>query len=99
MLVFQSGLQSEDFVTLAIIGVASIMTLVYVMRAFMLIWWQAPAPGVTIKSTGDRLIAPAILILFVLIFGIWVEPLMRVVTETSAWMSDPQLYINAVMGG
>ncbi len=99
MMVFQSGLQTEDFVTLAIIGVASIMTLVYVMRAFMQIWWQAPAPGATIKSTGDRLVAPAILILFVLIFGIWVEPLMRVVTETSAWMSDPQLYISAVMGG
>jgi multicomponent Na+:H+ antiporter subunit D len=37
---FQSGAQSQQWLWLALIGVPSLFTLVYAMRAFMRIWWQ-----------------------------------------------------------
>jgi formate hydrogenlyase subunit 3/multisubunit Na+/H+ antiporter MnhD subunit len=80
-------------------GLASILTLVYVVRAFQRIWWQPPAEGTKAKLRGDRLLAPALLIAAVLLLGLWPEPLVRLAEATAAWLSDPQPYIAAVLGG
>ena len=40
MLLFDSGIDAGQWWPLAILGVASILTLVYTTRAFMRIWWQ-----------------------------------------------------------
>jgi len=45
------------------------------------------------------LLAPAILIVLVLILGLWAEPLVHVARETSLWLNNPGLYIQAVLGG
>lgn len=101
-LLFRSGIGVEGYVTLAIIGVASIFTLMYTIRAFQRIWWLPQAEGGQVKDSGDKLWAPAILIVLVLVFGIWANPLIAVAEQTSLWLGDAAQYIQAVgvaMGG
>lgn len=96
---FRSGVLAADYAALAVVGFASILTLVYVVRAFQLIWWVPPAEGVYAKPSGDRLLAPALLVGLCLLLGLWAEPLLRLAGDVSAWLGDPALYIAAVLGG
>ena len=101
MTLFQSGIEAEQWLSLALIGMASILTLIYVTRAFMRIWWQPAAEGslAQVKPDGDRLLAPALLIACVLILGLWAEPLVSLATAVSQWLGDPAAYAAAVLGG
>ncbi len=99
LLLFQSGVAASEWMVLALIGVSSVITLVYTMRAFQRIWWQAPAANVQAKPTGDRLLAPALLVGLALLLGLWAEPLVSVAQATTAWLSDPVRYVTAVLGG
>jgi multicomponent Na+:H+ antiporter subunit D len=99
MMLFRSGIEAGQFAMLAAVGLASILTLIYVVRAFQRIWWQPPAAGIKAKPGGDRLLAPALLIAAVLLLGLWPEPLVRLAEATAAWLGDPGAYIAAVLGG
>jgi multicomponent Na+:H+ antiporter subunit D len=99
MMLFRSGIEVGQFAALAAVGLVSVLTLVYVVRAFQRIWWQPPAEGVKAKPGGDRLLAPALLIAAVLLLGLWPEPLVRLAEATAAWLGDPGAYIAAVLGG
>jgi len=96
---FRSGIQAEAFASLAVIGAASVFTLIYVARAFQTIWWEPAADGVKAKPSGDRLIAPAILVGLCLALGVWGEPLLRLAQTTADWLLVPEGYIRAVLGG
>lgn len=96
---FRSGVLAAEYVSLAIIGVASLLTLIYVVRAFQAIWWLPAAEGVKAKPGGDRLLAPVLLIALCLFLGVWAEPLLRLANEVSIWLGDPSLYVAAVLGG
>lgn len=107
---FQSGIQAEQWWPLLLLGLASIFTLVYVIRAFMRVWWQPvvgfryggqiyAAGDIKAKPGGDRLVAPAVLITGALLLGLWPEPLVNLATEVSRWLGDPARYIVAVLGG
>ncbi len=97
MALFRSGVIGEDYLSLAAIGIASILTLVYVVRAFQTIWWVAPAEGVKAKPGGDQLLAPALLVGLCLLLGVWAEPLLRLANDVSAWLASPWPYIIAVL--
>jgi multicomponent Na+:H+ antiporter subunit D len=99
MMLFSSGIEAGQFAMLAALGLASILTLVYVVRAFQRIWWQVPAEGIKAKPGGDRLLAPALLIAAVLLLGLWPEPLVHLAEATATWLGDPKAYIAAVLGG
>ncbi len=99
MLFFESGIRAAEYGTLLLVGLASIFTLMYTVRAFQRIWWQKPAEGITTKAVGDHLLAPAILVTLMMVLGIWAGPLVAVAERTSAWLGDPALYIQAVLGG
>jgi multicomponent Na+:H+ antiporter subunit D len=99
MMIFRSGIEAGQWATLAAVGLVSILTLVYVVRAFQCIWWQLPAEGTVAKPGGDRLLAPALLIAAVLLLGLWPEPLVRLAEATATWLGDPEAYIRAVLGG
>lgn len=99
MLLFRSGIEAGQLATLAAIGLVSILTLVYIVRAFERIWWQPPDQGSKTKPEGDRLLAPGLLIAAVLLFGLWPEPLVRMAEVTAIWLSEPAAYIQAVLGG
>jgi multicomponent Na+:H+ antiporter subunit D len=99
MLFFDSGIRAAGFWALLLVGLASIFTLMYTIRAFQRIWWQKPGAGITTKASGDRLLAPAVLVTLVLLLGIWAQPLVEAAQLTSMWLGDPALYIQAVLGG
>lgn len=98
MLLFRSGIAAEGFVPLLIIGLASILTLVYVVRAFQTIWWEAPREAFKPKPSGDSLLAPMILIGLVLLLGLWAAPLVNAAVDVSHWLLAPDLYLRAVSG-
>ena len=98
LLVFQSGVGAEQFVVLLLIAAGSVLTLVYTMRAFQRIWWQPQTIQEPAKPSGDRLLAPALLIIFAMTLGFWAEPLVQVATETSIWLENPAAYVEAVLG-
>lgn len=97
MLLFRSGLAAEQYWALLVIGLAAALTLVYTMRAFMRIWWHAPADEISTKPTGDGIYAPALLVLLVLILGIAAEPLVSIASEAAQWLVAPEIYIGAVL--
>lgn len=99
MLLFRSGLEFEGYFPLAFIGVGSVITLVYTMRAFNRIWWTPLPEGIKAKPYGDRLIAPLILIILVLVLGVFGNPLIQVAQSISVWINQPDAYIFAVLGG
>ena len=98
-LLFGSGINAAGYWALFLIGVTSIFTLIYTIRAFQRIWWLKPAEGISAKSSGDRLFAPAILVILLLMFGVWAEPLVALAQATSIWLGEPTAYIQAVLGG
>jgi len=99
LLLFGSGIEGAEFVSLLIIGLASILTLIYTIRAFQRIWWQKPAEDVQIKASGDHLLAPSLLVGLILLLGLWSDPLIKTAEQTSLWLADPMAYIQAVLGG
>jgi formate hydrogenlyase subunit 3/multisubunit Na+/H+ antiporter MnhD subunit len=71
----------------------------YTIRAFQRIWWLEPAEGIYTKPAGDQLVAPVLLLIMIVALGIWASPLVMAAQEASAWLSDPSVYIQAVLGG
>ncbi len=100
-LLFNSGINAEALLGVAIIGFASILTLVYTIRAFQRIWWLPQEQPGKVKEKGDKLLAPIILVALVLLLGIWASPLVTLAGDTSQWLMDPAAYIEAVnvLGG
>lgn len=98
LVLFRSGILAAAYPSLAFLGVASILTLVYVTRAFQMIWWEPAPSGAKVKPGGDRLLAPTILIVLCVLLGLWPEPLLALANAVSAWLLAPNAYIAAVMG-
>ncbi len=95
LLLFWGGVESQNYLSLAIAGVASILTLTYVIRAFMKVWFE---PNLEIKpKTGDRLLAPALLVGISLLSGIWPQPLIALAQWTADWLGSPLGYIQLVI--
>ena len=99
MLLFSSGLEAEQIWALLLIGLASTLTMMYTTRAFMRIWWTPPAAEISTKPNGDRLYAPLLLVMMILVLGILADPLVELSRETARWLGNPEIYIRAVLGG
>ena len=98
-LLFNSGVAGARTWAFLLIGLTSIFTLMYTVRAFQRIWWLAPAEGIYTKPSGDRLLAPALLLVLIVVLGLWAEPLVAAAQAASASLADPTVYIRAVFGG
>jgi multicomponent Na+:H+ antiporter subunit D len=98
-LLFDSGLAGARWAALAFLALGSLTTFIYTMRAFQRIWWQSPAAEIALKPTGDRLLAPALLIGLVVILGVWAAPLVTVSQAAADWLGRPDQYIHLVLGG
>ncbi len=108
---FESGVQAARsgsvngtlayWVPLLLLGVSSIITLVYVFRALMKIWWEPfkpDAPEAKVKPSGDSLLAPSLMIAACIALGIWAQPLLQLAQDASEWIRQPQAYVQAVLG-
>lgn len=99
LVLFRSGVEAASYAPLALLGVASILTLLYVIRAFQLVWWRPAPAGAKPKPGGDRLLAPALLIGLCLVLGVWAEPLVALSQEVAASLAIPASYVASVLGG
>lgn len=99
LILFQSGIDAQAYLSLAFIGLVSLITLVYIARSFMKIWWEVPATGAKYKLQGDQLLIPSLLICLCLALGVWADLLVNLSLRIVNWVSDPSLYIRAVLGG
>lgn len=100
LLLFNSGVAATQLAVVSLMAVGSLATLIYTMRAFQRIWWEPPVDtAVTLKPTGDRLLAPGILIGLTLLLGLWAEPLLHLAESTTLWLGQADLYITAVLNG
>ena len=97
-LIFESGVNLDATLTLILLALGGILTLIYTMRAFQKIWWYPLSKGDILKAKGDRLIAPILLIMLVIVLGLWAQPLIQISQVTSVWLLDPFNYIQAVLG-
>ena len=99
LLLFNSGVAGTQLLVLSLMALGSLATLIYTMRAFQRIWWEPQLDtAVTLKPTGDNLIAPALLIGLVVALGLWAEPLVQLTDATTRWLAQPEFYITAVLG-
>jgi multicomponent Na+:H+ antiporter subunit D len=95
--IFESGIFSEAFLVIILLALGGILTLIYTMRAFQKIWWYPLPDADQLNAYGDRLVAPSLLILLVVALGLWAQPLIQFSQVTSAWLLDPQNYIQSVL--
>jgi multicomponent Na+:H+ antiporter subunit D len=97
LLVFQSGMAAGQVVTLLVIGAGSVISLVYVGRAFQRIWWAELPAEVTPKPKGDRLIAPLALVSLCVVLGLCATPLVDLATATAQQLLQPARYTRAAL--
>ncbi len=98
MLLFSSGIAAEKYWSLLLLGIASILTLIYTMQALMRIWWQKSDHAESAPAIGDSLFAPILLISLIILFGIYADPIISAGINASNWLLEPNAYISAVMG-
>ena len=98
-LLFDSGLAGAQWTALAFLALGSLTTFIYTMRAFQRIWWQTPVDEIVLKPSGDRLLAPALLIGLVVVLGVWAAPLVSAAQSAADWLGQPAQYIQLVLGG
>ncbi len=95
----QGGIVTETWPVVGLVVGAGIITLLYMTRTWQLIFQQPPAEGMKLKPYGDSQLAPALLIGVCLLLGVYGAPLLDLATRVVAQISDPQFYIQAVLGG
>ena len=97
LLLFRSGIDAGQVETVLFVGLASLLTIFYSMRAFQRIWWHNPPAGSKVNPGGDHLLAPIFLIGMVVVLGLWGDLLVNLARDTSQWLDNPAGYIQAVL--
>jgi multicomponent Na+:H+ antiporter subunit D len=95
----EGGVETEDWLVYGLVIGGSVLTLIYTMRAWQLIFQREPNEDTAeLKNYGDQPYAPAILIGLCLLLGLYATPLVTLVTQVVTQLQAPQAYINAVLG-
>lgn len=95
----QSGIGVQEWITLGLVVSAGMITLLYMTRTWQLIFQQEPDETVKLKSSGDSLLAPTLLLALCVLLGIFASPVIDVAVQAVEQVGDPGLYIRAVLGG
>jgi len=100
----QAGLQSGQYLMVAVALGVSVLTLYYLTNAWIHIYWK-PAPEAAAKlqylppHRRHQLLAPTLLLaLFSLVLGLLPEPLFRLCHSAAEQVLNPSSYITAVLG-
>jgi multicomponent Na+:H+ antiporter subunit D len=97
----RGGIDTEQWLTLALVVGGGILTLLYMTRTYSLVFQaRRNADSAEMKKPleGDSVIAPAMLLAIAFIIGINANMLINVADLTVTQMLDPTQYINAVLG-
>ncbi|MEP7289375.1 MAG: proton-conducting transporter membrane subunit [Chloroflexota bacterium] len=95
----RGGIEAQSWIVLGLAVAAGLITLLYMMRTWQLIFQQSPDPDLHLKPSGDSLLAPIVLISLCVALGLFAQPLVEAATATVAQISNAQIYIHAVLGG
>jgi multicomponent Na+:H+ antiporter subunit D len=95
----QAGLETEQYVLVAVVLVVSIFTMISMMKIWSEAFWK-PHPD---KQPGGKriggMIWPVIgLAAMTLTIGLYVEPLMSLALDAAEQLLNPDFYIEAVLG-
>jgi multicomponent Na+:H+ antiporter subunit D len=94
----QGGIVSENWLVLGLVVGSGLLTLFYMMRTWQIIFQRTPPEKTEIKHQGDSLLAPSLLIGLCILLGIYAAPLVDAATMAVNQISNPRLYIAAVLG-
>ncbi len=94
----QGGIDAQSWLPLGLAISAGLITLLYMMRTWQLIFQQQPAPELHLKPKGDRIFAPLMLISFCVMLGVFASPLVDLATVAVTQLNNSQIYITAVLG-
>lgn len=95
----QGGIDARGWIALALVVSAGLLTFLYMTRTWQLIF-QRPHDkenSAKVKEYGDSQLAPSLLILLCVILGLYAGPLVDLATLTVEQLSDPSIYISAVL--
>ncbi|MBX3063067.1 MAG: hypothetical protein KF726_08830 [Anaerolineae bacterium] len=95
----RGGVEAHNWITLLPAVFAGLITLLYMMRTWQLIFQQQPEKTLKLKPYGDSLLAPAVLIGLCVALGLYAGPLVDVATAAVNQLGDPSIYIKAILGG
>lgn len=94
----RGGIDAASWVPLGLAVSAGLITLLYMIRTWQLIFQQAPAPELHLKPKGDQIYAPLMLIGLCVMLGLFATPLVDVATAAVTQLNNSQVYITAVLG-
>ncbi|MDZ4768474.1 MAG: proton-conducting transporter membrane subunit [Chloroflexota bacterium] len=97
--IVQGGIEAESWLILGLAVGAGLITLLYMTRTWQHIFQRAPDATLTLKTYGDSLLAPALLIGLCILLGLYAVPLVDAATAAVAGLNDPSVYIKSVLGG
>lgn len=95
----QGGIGAEGWLVLGLAVGAGMITLLYMMRTWQLIFQQEPNEHTKTKPYGDSHLAPTLLIALCIGLGLFASPLIELANQVVTQLGDPQIYIHAVLGG
>ncbi len=95
----QGGISAGGWLALGLAVSAGLITLLYVIRTWQLIFQQPPDPTLHLKPGGDSLLAPIVLISLCVALGLFAGPLIEASTAVVVQVSNTQIYIRAILGG
>jgi len=97
--IVQAGTQTQSWLVLGLAVGAGLITLLYMSRTWQHIFQKTPDATLKLKSVGDSIIAPALLITLCVLLGLYAVPLVEAATIAVTRLGDPNIYIQAVLGG
>lgn len=96
--IVQGGVDSAQWISMGLAVGAGIITLTYMFRSWQGVFQRKNSDlKLTIKPTGDSVLAPVLLIGMAVLLGLYARPLIALATVTVAQISQPDIYIQAVM--
>lgn len=97
LMIVQSGVASQDWLPLFLAVGAGFLTLMYMFRTWQNIFQaKHEVLVVKVKSEGDGVLAPVLLIAVCVLLGLYARPLVNLAELAVQQISDPTIYINAV---
>jgi multicomponent Na+:H+ antiporter subunit D len=94
----QGGIQAQSWVPLGLAVGAGLITLLYMTRTWQLIFQKPPAPELHMKPTGDRVLAPLLLLCLCIGLGLFAAPLVDIATAAVVQLNDSRIYMTAILG-
>jgi multicomponent Na+:H+ antiporter subunit D len=100
LLILQGGFAEGNYVGTGIVLFSSLIVLYSVMKIFINGFWGEPQTRtIDRKSVRFLLISPVVLVILACLYGVGTEMIYPYISEASETLSNPTIYIDAVLKG